>query len=37
VLRGIIFDRDSSFLSVKSFAVQALGAVPGKDRRRRSF
>lgn len=30
VLRGIIFDRDSSFLSVKSFAVQALGAVPGK-------
>ncbi len=31
VLRGIIFDRDSSFLSVKSFAVQALGAVPGKE------
>jgi len=30
VLHGIIFDRDSSFLSVKSFAVQALGAVPGK-------
>ncbi len=30
VLRGIIFDRDSSFLTVKSFAVQALGAVPGK-------
>lgn len=31
VLRGIIFDRDSSFLSVKSFAVQALGGVPGKE------
>jgi HEAT repeat protein len=30
VLRGIIFDRDSSFLSVKSFAVQALGAIPGQ-------
>lgn len=31
VLRGIIFDRDSSFLSVKTFAVQALGGVPGKE------
>jgi hypothetical protein len=30
VLHGIIFDRDSSFLSVKTFAVQALGGVPGK-------
>lgn len=30
VLRGIIFDRDSSFLSVKSFAVQALGSIPGQ-------
>jgi hypothetical protein len=29
VLRDIIFDRDSSFLSVKTFAVQALGKVPG--------
>lgn len=27
VLRGIVFDRDSSFLSVKVFAVQALGKV----------
>jgi outer membrane protein assembly factor BamB len=31
VLHNIIFDRDSSFLSVKSFAVQALGNIPGKD------
>jgi hypothetical protein len=30
VLRGIIFDRDSSFLSVKSFAVQALGGGAGQ-------
>lgn len=29
VLRDIVFDRDSSFLSVKTFAVQALGKVPG--------
>lgn len=31
VLRGIVFDRDSSFLSVKNFAVQAMGALPEKD------
>lgn len=30
-LHGIIFDKDSSFISVKLFAVQALGALPGKD------
>lgn len=29
VLRDIIFDRDSSFFSVKTFAVQALGKVEG--------
>lgn len=31
VLRGIIFDRDSSFISVKAFAVQALAARPGRE------
>lgn len=31
VLHGIIFDRDSSFLSVKTFAVQALGGIAGKE------
>lgn len=30
-LHNIIFDRDSSFLSVKTFAVQALNNLPGKE------
>jgi hypothetical protein len=30
-LHGIIFDKDSSFISVKQFAVQALGSMPGKE------
>src|SRR5262249_34967324 len=30
-LHGIIFDKDSSFISVKLFAVQALGSIPGKE------
>jgi hypothetical protein len=29
-LHGIIFDKDSSFLSVKLFAVQALGSLPSE-------
>ena len=31
VLHSIIFDKDSSFISVKLFAVQTLGSLPGKE------
>lgn len=30
-LHGIVFDKDSSFVSVKLFAVQALGSLAGKE------
>ena len=31
VLHSIIFDKDSSFISVKLFAIQTLGSLPGRD------
>lgn len=31
VLNDIIFDRDSSFIAVKTFAVNAVNSLPGKD------
>ncbi|MCS6913361.1 MAG: PQQ-binding-like beta-propeller repeat protein [Myxococcales bacterium] len=31
VLHDIIFDRDSSFIAVKTFAVQAVSTLPGKE------
>lgn len=31
VLHSIVFDKDSSFISVKLFAVQTLGSLPGRE------